>query len=284
MKGEYLDENHHRHSTHMFSKLHKFHPHHNNQLITAPHHHLLQLTPQCEEADSCPSKLTDQIINDGATIEVVRRPRGRPPGSKNKPKPTPVIVSRDSDPSMTPYVLELPAGSDIVHSITRFCRKRNTGLSILTASGPVANVTLRQPSTTPGATVTFHGRFDILSVSATILPSPIAQPFSNGFAISLAGPQGQIVGGNVVGSLLAAGTVYVIAASFNNPSFHRLPLEDDARNSGTDVRSPSAVSGGGDSVHPPESCGMSIYNSHTPSSDVLLWAPAAREAPPPPPY
>lgn len=89
----------------------------------------------------------------------------------------------------------------------------------------------------------------------------------------------------MVGSLLAAGTVYVIATSFNNPSYHRLPLEDDARNSGTDVRSPSAVSGGGDSVHPAESCGMSIYSSsHVPSSDVLLWAPTARQAPPPPPY
>lgn len=287
----------------MFSKLHqiqKFQPHHlnpnppNNQQQQIHHFQLARECQTSEEADSrsrSPSRAPTN--NDGASIEVVRRPRGRPPGSKNKPKP-PVIITREAEPSMSPYVLELPGGADIVDSVTRFCRKRNTGLCVLTGSGTVANVTLRQPSTTPGATVTFHGRFDILSISATILPSmtsPTLQPFANGFTISLAGPQGQIVGGNVVGSLLAAGTVYITAASFNNPSYHRLPIEEDIRHSGSggtgnEGHSPSAVSGGGDSGHPPanvagDSCGMSIYSCHLPSD--VIWAPTPRQAPPPPP-
>ncbi|GFP92138.1 putative DNA-binding protein escarola [Phtheirospermum japonicum] len=65
--------------------------------------------------------------SDGATIEVVRRPGGAP-RSKNRPKP-PVIVTRDSpsEPSMSPYVLELPPGVDVIESTARFCRKRGTG-------------------------------------------------------------------------------------------------------------------------------------------------------------
>lgn len=218
---------------------------------------------------------------DGATIEVVRRPRGRPPGSKNKPKP-PVFITRDPEPAMTPYILEVPGGNDIVEAISRFCRRKNMGLCVLTGSGTVSNVTLRQPSATPGATVTFHGRFDILSISATFLPGTTSFPVPNGFSISLAGPQGQVVGGLVAGTLVAAGTVYVIGSSFNNPSYHRLPTEDEVRNSvsggGGDGHSPPA-SVGVDSGHAPgDSCAMSMY-SHLPSD--IIWAPTARQPPPP---
>ncbi|KAA8538173.1 hypothetical protein F0562_027781 [Nyssa sinensis] len=263
MKGEYGEEK--DHSSTMFAKLHQTQQFQQQQPLH-PHqtHHHFQVTRECqtsEEADSrSPGGATPTATHnngDGASIEVVRRPRGRPPGSKNKPKP-PVIITRDTQPSMSPYVLELPGGVDIVDAISCFCRKRNMGLCVLSGSGTVANVTLKQPSSTPGATVTFHGRFDILSLSATILPTStqsILPPLANGFTISLAGPQGQIVGGCVVGSLLAAGTVYVIAASFNNPSYLRLPAEDDVHNSvpgGCDQgHSPPEVPCGGDSGHPP---------------------------------
>lgn len=90
----------------------------------------------------------------------------------------------------------------------------------------------------------------------------------------------------MVGPLLAAGTVYVIAASFINPTYHRLPLEDDAgieqginnNNGGGSeaARSPSGVSGGGDSGHAAGE--MSIYSCHLPSD--VVWAPTARQPPP----
>ncbi|KAL6983133.1 hypothetical protein U1Q18_016527 [Sarracenia purpurea var. burkii] len=297
MKGEIAEEKDRRN---MFANLnrqtHKFQQHH-------LYPHQFQLARECqtsEEADSqspggaTPTAATNSSMKnpngDGATIEVVRRPRGRPPGSKNKPKP-PVIITRDTEPSMSPYVLELPGGVDIVETLTSFCRKRNTGLCVLTGSGTVGNVTLRQPSSTPGATVIFHGRFDILSLSATILPAStsMVQPMANGFTISLAGPQGQIVGGAVVGELLAAGPVYVIAASFNNPSFHRLPVQDEVHNNsssgGNEGQSPPEVHGGEDGGPPPgmaESRGMPFFSGHLPSD--VIWAPAARQPPPPPHY
>lgn len=335
MKGEYVKDEKDNHSS-MFAKLHqtqKFHHHPSPPHPSALHHHnnhhhnSFQVPRECqnsEEVDShghhSPTTKRDLSIqpvilsaplssggNDGASIEVVRRPRGRPPGSKNKPKP-PVIITRDAEPSMSPYVLELPGGIDIVESITSFCRKRNMGLCILNGSGTVTNVTLRQPSTTPGASVTFHGRFDILSLSATVIPSntlsaiALSNGIANGFTISLAGPQGQVVGGAVVGSLFSAGTVYLIAASFNNPQYHRLPLEDDQRNSGSaggtgqegHHQSPSATSGGDDGRSPAapvggssagmDSCGVSLYSCHMPSD--VIWAPTARQPPQhhPPPY
>ena len=85
----------------------------------------------------------------------------------------------------------------------------------------MANVTLRQPSA-PGAVVALHGRFEILSLTGTFLPGP-APPGSTGLTVYLAGGQGQVVGGSVVGSLVAAGPVMVIAATFANATYERLP-------------------------------------------------------------
>jgi hypothetical protein len=45
--------------------------------------------------------------------------------------------------------------------------------------------------------------------------------------IFLSGGQGQVVGGSVVGELTAAGPVIVIAASFTNVAYERLPLDED---------------------------------------------------------
>ena len=307
MKGEYVeskDDN----PNNMFSKLH--HPH-QHQHPNLPFSHHFQLSRESQTPDSDDTNHTtptpkDPSTNhnstppsggsgggtsagDGPTVEVVRRSRGRPPGSKNKPRP-PVIITREPDPAMSPYILEIPGGSDIVEAISSFSRRKNIGICVLTGSGTVSNVSLRQPSTTPGAILTFHGRFDILSLSATFLPPTTSCHVPNTFSISLAGVQGQIVGGFVAGSLVAAGTVFIVAATFNNPSYHRLPGEEEARNTvssgggGGEGQSPPLSSGGGDSGHGgrADSCGVSMYSCQMGGSDVI-WAPTARP-PPPPPY
>ncbi|XP_019152665.1 PREDICTED: AT-hook motif nuclear-localized protein 17-like [Ipomoea nil] len=289
----------------MFAKLdqssHKFQSH---------HYHLRQLQPEnafqdaagglelksSEEGDNCknsevvvaPQPIsavggTPSCVNDGASIEISRRPRGRPPGSKNKPKP-PVVITLDAGPSMSPYVLELPGGVDLIGSVTRFCRKRDMGLCVLSGSGTVSDVTLRQPSTAPGPNIIFHGRFDILSISATILNPNVnfsgvtSRP--EDFTIALAGPQGQVVGGPVVGPLTTAGPVYLIAATFNNPLHHRLPVDEEGKNCGGGNESGLQSSGGEESGGATEPRGLSSTFNCQMASDVI-WAPTARQAPPP---
>ncbi|KAF9603454.1 hypothetical protein IFM89_036247 [Coptis chinensis] len=235
-------------------------------------------------------------FGDGASIEISRKPRGRPPGSKNKPKP-PIIITRDTECAMRPHILEISTGLDIIESLSRFVRQRNVGLCVLTASGTVVNVSLRQPSTTPGATVTFHGRFDILSISATYLPPTSSVPASNGCSISLAGPQGQIFGGSVVGGLIAASNVFIVATSFTNPTYHRLPNNNDDNDQDVthntsdqnQVATPiSAVgnAGGGAESHSAQTDsgggGMSIYSCHLPSD--VIWAPTPRQPAPSSPH
>uniref|UniRef100_A0A6N2LT01 PPC domain-containing protein n=1 Tax=Salix viminalis TaxID=40686 RepID=A0A6N2LT01_SALVM len=152
-----------------------------------------------------------------------RRPRGRPAGSKNKPKP-PVVITKESPNSLRSHVLEISSGSDIVDSIANFSHRRHHGVSILSGSGVVNNVTLRQPAA-PGGVITLHGRFEILSLSGSFLPAP-SPPGATRLTVYLAGGQGQVVGGTVMGELVAAGPIMVIAATFSNATYERLPLEE----------------------------------------------------------
>ncbi|KAG8079102.1 hypothetical protein GUJ93_ZPchr0007g5869 [Zizania palustris] len=156
-----------------------------------------------------------------------RKPRGRPLGSKNKPKP-PVVVTRESEAAMRPVVLELDAGCEVATAVVAFARRRRVGVSVLCGRGAVAAVTLRLP-TSPATAVTLHGRFEILSLSGTVLPSvagegPVPPPFS----VSLAGAGGQVIGGTLAGEMMAADGLVVVAATFGSAEVYRLPAADPA--------------------------------------------------------
>lgn len=185
-----------------------------------------------------------------------RRPRGRPPGSKNKPKP-PIVITKESPNALRSHVLEINTGADIADSLATFAQRRHRGVSVLSGSGIVTNVTLRQPAA-PGGVVTLHGRFEILSLSGAFLPSP-SPPGATGLTVYLAGGQGQVVGGGVVGPLVASGPVLVIAATFSNATYERLPVEDQETNAAPEG---NVVDAGG---APPEAVQQQVSGGGTAS-------------------
>lgn len=173
-----------------------------------------------------------------------KRTRGRPPGSKNKPK-LPAVVTRDVEPAaaMRSYILEIPGGGDVSGALAGFARRRGLGVCVLAGTGAVANVSLRYPSSSAegAAAIVFRGQHEILSIWATYLPPSMSTEVARtlgGLSVSLAGPHGQIVGGTVAGPLVAATTVVVVAATFANPTFHRLSADD--------VDASASVSGSGE--------------------------------------
>uniref|UniRef100_M0ZNK1 ESC n=1 Tax=Solanum tuberosum TaxID=4113 RepID=M0ZNK1_SOLTU len=161
-------------------------------LGSASHHRFLPHhlhNPQDDEINRNNTQFSDDDNNNNNDNNnnspgVARRPRGRPAGSKNKPKP-PVIITRESANALRAHILEAA-----------------------------------------GSVVTLHGRFEILSLSGSFLPPP-APPGATSLTIYLAGGQGQVVGGNVVGALIASGPVIVIASSFTNVAYERLPLDEE---------------------------------------------------------
>ncbi|XP_062097759.1 AT-hook motif nuclear-localized protein 27-like [Humulus lupulus] len=196
------------------------HHHHHQQQQHQHQHNIDDHSPDSKED----SPDTDPTGTASASTSS-RRPRGRPPGSKNKPKP-PIVVTRDTPNALRSHVLEVSAGSDVVDSVSTYARRRGRGVCVLGGNGTVGNVTLRQPASPAGSVVTLHGRFEILSLTGTVLPPP-APPGAGGLSIFLSGGQGQVVGGAVVGPLVASGPVVLMAASFANAVFERLPLEEE---------------------------------------------------------
>ncbi|KZV46771.1 DNA binding protein [Dorcoceras hygrometricum] len=170
---------------------------------------------------------------EGAVEVGNRRPRGRPPGSKNKPKP-PIFVTRDSPNALRSHIMEVSGGTDVAESIAQFARRRQRGVCVLSGSGCVANVTIRQPSATSAA-VTLQGRFEILSLTGAFLPGP-APPGATGLTVYLSGGAGP--------------------ATFTNATYERLPLEEDDEAGGS-AQAPPPSSGGG--VSPP---GIGAHQQH----------------------
>ncbi|PKA53971.1 Putative DNA-binding protein ESCAROLA [Apostasia shenzhenica] len=190
-----------------------------------PDLHIQAHIPESSDEDRRDNAGTGRGFHDGSTSPsgdgTGRRPRGRPAGCKNRPKP-PVIITGESGNTLRAHIFEVAGGCDVFDCLATYASRRMRGLYVLSGGGTVTNVSLRQPSSA-GTVVSLHGRFEILSLSGSFLPPP-APPGTTSLSAFLAGGQGQVVGGNVVGPLFAAGPVIVAAASFTNVAYERLPL------------------------------------------------------------
>lgn len=157
-----------------------------------------------------------------------KRPRGRPPGSKNKPK-TPTYVSVEPQDTLRPHILEIAPGADIPACLAAYARTRGRGVSIVYAVGSVAGLTFRQQSANPSSSnsLFLKGKQDIVSLSGTVLPdnTPLG-PAS--LTVLVAGPHGQLIGGPVEGRLVAEGSVMVMATTFATATYEKLPLQVEA--------------------------------------------------------
>ncbi|KDP28748.1 hypothetical protein JCGZ_14519 [Jatropha curcas] len=117
--------------------------------------------------------------------------------------------------NFTPHVITVNPGEDVTMKVISFSQQGPRAICILSANGVISNVTLRQPDSS-GGTLTYEGRFEILSLSGSFMPteSQGTRSRSGGMSVSLASPDGRVVGGGVAGLLVAASPVQVVVGSF----------------------------------------------------------------------
>ncbi|OAY24389.1 AT-hook motif nuclear-localized protein 13 [Manihot esculenta] len=141
-----------------------------------------------------------------------KRNRGRPPGSGKKQLDA---LGGVGGVGFTPHVITVKAGEDIASKIMAFSQQGPRTVCILSANGAICNVTLRQPAMS-GGTVTYEGRFEIISLSGSFLLSENdgSRNRTSALSVSLAGSDGRVLGGGVAGVLTAASPVQVIVGSF----------------------------------------------------------------------
>uniref|UniRef100_A0A7N0UUW1 AT-hook motif nuclear-localized protein n=1 Tax=Kalanchoe fedtschenkoi TaxID=63787 RepID=A0A7N0UUW1_KALFE len=223
-----------------------------------------------------------------------RKPRGRPPGSKNKPKP-PVVITKESPNAMRSYMLEVSSGSDIVDSISNFASRRHHGISVLSGSGAVTNVILKQATgggAASGGAISLQGRFNILSLSGAFLPAPSPAGVS-GLTVYLGSGGGQMVGGTVAGPLVAAGPVMVMVAAFTNATYERVQADeqDDLSGGGEEMQVGRDPIGSAqqtqrpDADHPLNAYGGMQQNNLVPGNNSqmnhdMYWGTPPRHQPP----
>ncbi|CAB4300360.1 unnamed protein product [Prunus armeniaca] len=155
--------------------------------------------------------------NPGMVTSTPKRGRGRPPGSGKKQQLASLgeLLSGSAGMGFTPHIITIAMGEDIATKIMSFSQQGPRALCILSANGAVSTVTLRQPSTS-GGTVTYEGRFEIICLSGSYLltESGGSRNRTGGLSVSLASPDGRVIGGGVGGMLIAASPVQVIVGSF----------------------------------------------------------------------
>ncbi|KAK7253041.1 hypothetical protein RIF29_37434 [Crotalaria pallida] len=166
----------------------------------------LRLSPMSATANSTP----------GSTTPSEKRPRGRPPGSGRKQQLASLgeWMNSSAGQAFAPHVITVGVGEDIVAKLLLFAQQRPRALCILSGTGTISSVTMRQPaSTTPS--VTYEGRFQILCLSGSYLVAEDGGPRSRTgcMSASLSSSDGQIIGGGVV-KLIAASPVQVAVCTF----------------------------------------------------------------------
>ncbi|XP_009763229.1 AT-hook motif nuclear-localized protein 14 [Nicotiana tabacum] len=113
----------------------------------------------------------------------------------------------------SPHIINVSTGEDVGQKIMMFMQQSKYELCVLSASGSISNASLRQPATS-GGSITYEGRFDILTLSGSYVRTEIGGR-TGGLSVCLASTDGQIIGGGVGGPLIAGGPIQVIVGSFS---------------------------------------------------------------------
>ncbi|XP_058204101.1 AT-hook motif nuclear-localized protein 1-like [Rhododendron vialii] len=146
-----------------------------------------------------------------------KRGRGRPAGSGNWQLLASLgeVFANTAGGDFTPHVVTVYTGEDVAAKILSFSVKGPRGICVLSANGAVSNVTIRQPGSS-GGLLTYEGRFEILSLtgSFTVSENSGVRSRTGGLSVSLAGPDGRVVGGGIAGLLTAASPIQIVVGSF----------------------------------------------------------------------
>ncbi|KAM3379694.1 hypothetical protein P3S68_012108 [Capsicum galapagoense] len=152
-------------------------------------------TPVVNQADST-------VINPVPSKNLVKKPRGRPPGSGKKKQPN---TSGTIGISSVNHIILVDIGEDIVSKIMTILDQGPPAICILFAAGSLCEATLWNSAI---GTMTHEGQFDIISLTGSFMRSE--NGITGGLNLSMTRPDGSFFGGVVEGKLRATTPVQVL--------------------------------------------------------------------------
>lgn len=143
---------------------------------------------------------------------------GRPQGSGNKQSPASLaeFFADTTGGDFRVHVIEVSAGEDVIRKIMSLVQNGPRGMCVLSANGTLSSATISQPGSS-GDYITLEGQFEILSLNGSFTTSESGghlRSRKGGFNVSLADPDGHVIGGGVGGPLVAARPVQTVVGSF----------------------------------------------------------------------
>lgn len=165
--------------------------------------------------------ITSPVLSSGG-FSSSKRGRGRPTGAGNLQLIASLgeLFAHTAGGDFMPHVVTVHTGEDVAGKVYSFVQKGSRGICVLSANGAVSNVTIRQPGSS-GGLLTYEGRFEILALtgSYTVSDNGGMKTRSGGLSVSLAGPDGRVIGGGIAGSLTAASPIQMVVGSFMPNAF-----------------------------------------------------------------
>lgn len=164
------------------------------------------------EGGSIDADKADEELSAEGGPPVTRRPRGRPLGSRNKPK-GPLHGIREITETAKCLTLEIPSGLNVTDIVESFMGSSDLGVVVIGGRGNVTNVNLSQAFHV-GDMVGNKGPLEIISLTGAF-PRGVDTRGGTGLKVTLTDAQGNHIGGTVV-SLIAYGTVLVTLNTIMN--------------------------------------------------------------------
>ncbi|KAA8550361.1 hypothetical protein F0562_002045 [Nyssa sinensis] len=143
----------------------------------------------------------------------------------------------------------------------------------MAAIGSISKVTLREPNSF-GGTLTYEGRFNIVSLSGCFTPIEIeGSKFNRKGAMNIcfSGAGGRVFGGLLGGALIAASPVQVVLGSFLPNNHHGLELKEQKIESKVAATTPGSAA----TFHTPnaEKDGLRAKEQQNSTAQELNYAP-----------
>ncbi|XP_019253552.1 PREDICTED: AT-hook motif nuclear-localized protein 1-like [Nicotiana attenuata] len=175
--------------------------------------------------------------------------------------------------NLAAHAIIVNAGEDVSMKIISFAQQEPRAICVLSACGAISSVTLHQ--TTSGGTLTYEGRYDILSLEGSFRPSDdgVTKSRSGGLSVSLSDPDGQVIGGAVAGLLVADSLVQVIVGCF--PTGHQLEQNREHAAALTAIPAPPISEEGTDGAY---AAGLSP-NVAVPGNNLMPGEEANQQSP-----
>ncbi|KAK1374393.1 AT-hook motif nuclear-localized protein [Heracleum sosnowskyi] len=203
-------------------------------------------------------------------VEGEKKNRGRPRGSGRKQRLASLgeWMNTSAGMAFTPHVIHIAQGEDIASKLLAFAQQRPRALCVMSASGSVSEVTLRQPMSSD-STLTYEGHFEILCLSGSYLVSDEGGPRNRagGLSISVCTPDGLVIGGAIGGRLIAASLVQAIVCSFVYDGL-KTKTEVDVKGEQTSEAHPNESPS-----KPPH---LDTTQNMDPNPEVAHWPPSSR--------